>query len=369
MPTLPDHRLTLSRETALERLEKVRASVEENTSKLFKFISSKWKTLNSLVINIGAIRTTCDALAADVHEFIRFSYTVLSHANACGDVALPRKIWKHLKPLEEHHSAMKAALGKLGALGWRPEEVARACAVPETDFLNDVVSSVRSISIDLRSLSVATSGNATILFPEKVRGHMSGSDSPRHEANTSRLTAPAMTWGATGGASRGSDLDNGPDNNVDYLEMTTKRLSLQSQVHSREERESLRWHSAQMESGADILNQATDSLFKSIERGQPPNVFVQHSKFVVMSAQKLLYIADALGRSIRHRPLATEVQRLASEICELLKVVVTSTKTAAERHPSPPAVQAMMDAVVKVSSGAARLQLLIANAASSAATF
>jgi hypothetical protein len=59
-----------------------------------------------------------------------------------------------------------------------------------------------------------------------------------------------------------------------------------------------------------------------------------------------------------------KIMYCANHLCDILKLTVSTTKTAALQYPSVPAVQEMVDRVVDVSHAAYELKLVIGQATS-----
>ncbi|XP_056009283.1 enhancer of filamentation 1-like isoform X3 [Ostrea edulis] len=124
----------------------------------------------------------------------------------------------------------------------------------------------------------------------------------------------------------------------------------------------LNFYSGQLDTHTTLLNNAIDAFFNCIECGQGPKIFISHSKFVVVSAHKLVYIGDNLHRNILHNEVKTKIMHCANHLCEALKLTVKATKTAALQYPSVPVVQEMVDRVVDVSHAAYELKTVIGQA-------
>lgn len=124
------------------------------------------------------------------------------------------------------------------------------------------------------------------------------------------------------------------------------------------------YYSGQLETHSTLLTNAIDAFFNCIESNEPPKVFISNSKFVIVTAHKLVYISDALHRSLINCEVRNKVISCANHVCECLKVSVQATKVAALQWPSLPAVQDMVDRVVDVSHAAHELKLVITQASS-----
>lgn len=124
------------------------------------------------------------------------------------------------------------------------------------------------------------------------------------------------------------------------------------------------YYSGQLETHSSLLTNAVDAFFSCIECGQGPKVFISNSKFVVVSAHKLVYIGDSLHRNLMNIDVKNKIMHCANHLCDILKLTVSATKTAALQYPSVPAVQEMVDRVVDVSHAAYELKLVIGQATS-----
>lgn len=124
------------------------------------------------------------------------------------------------------------------------------------------------------------------------------------------------------------------------------------------------YYSGQLDTHSTLLTNAVDAFFSCIECGQGPKVFISNSKFVVVSAHKLVYIGDTLHRNLINIDVRNKIMHCANHLCDILKLTVSATKTAALQYPSVPAVQEMVDRVVDVSHAAYELKLVIGQASS-----
>lgn len=124
------------------------------------------------------------------------------------------------------------------------------------------------------------------------------------------------------------------------------------------------FYSGQLETHSTLLTNAVDAFFACIEKCQGPKVFISHSKFVVVSAHKLVYIGDSLHKNLINNEIKNKIMHCANHLCNCLKAAVTTTKTAALQYPSVPAVQDMVDRVTDVSHAVYELKHVISQAAS-----
>lgn len=100
-----------------------------------------------------------------------------------------------------------------------------------------------------------------------------------------------------------------------------------------------------------LLN-AIDALFSCVSSAQPPRIFVAHSKFVILSAHKLVFIGDTLTRQVAAQDIRNKVRNSSNQLCEQLKTIVMATKMAALHYPSTTALQEMVHQVTDLSRNA-----------------
>ncbi|MED6283465.1 hypothetical protein CHARACLAT_009177 [Characodon lateralis] len=115
------------------------------------------------------------------------------------------------------------------------------------------------------------------------------------------------------------------------------------------DRQLLGFYSTQCEQHFSTLLSAVDAFFAGVRAGQPPRIFVAHSKFVILSAHKLVFIGDTLSRQASAPEVANRVMNSSNVLCDLLKTVVAATKTAALNYPNTGAIQEMVDRVTNLS--------------------
>lgn len=111
------------------------------------------------------------------------------------------------------------------------------------------------------------------------------------------------------------------------------------------DRQLLLFYQEQCEQNVTTVTNAIDAFFTAINSNQPPKIFVAHSKFVILSAHKLVFIGDTLSRQAKSPEVRARVAQSSNTLCEKLKDIVISTKTAALQYPSPGAAREMTERV------------------------
>ncbi|NXA46964.1 CASL protein, partial [Nothocercus julius] len=130
------------------------------------------------------------------------------------------------------------------------------------------------------------------------------------------------------------------------------------------ERQLLSFYSDQCNTHYNSLLNAIDAFFNCLNAAQPPRIFVAHSKFVILSAHKLVFIGDTLTRQVTTQDIRNRVMNSSNLLCELLKSIVMATKVAALHYPHTGALQDMVDRVTELSHHAYLFKLSLVQMAS-----
>lgn len=138
------------------------------------------------------------------------------------------------------------------------------------------------------------------------------------------------------------------ENDISKWKPSQSLMATTSNV-SAQDRQLLCFYYDQCETHYISLLNAIDALFSCVSSAQPPRIFVAHSKFVILSAHKLVFIGDTLTRQVASQDIRNKVMNSSNQLCEQLKTIVTATKTAALHYPSTTALQEMVHQVTDLS--------------------
>ncbi|KAM4606807.1 breast cancer anti-estrogen resistance protein 1 [Discoglossus pictus] len=125
------------------------------------------------------------------------------------------------------------------------------------------------------------------------------------------------------------------------------------------DRQLLLFYQEQCEANVTTLTNAIDAFYSSISSNQPPKIFVAHSKFVILSAHKLVFIGDTLSRQAKAQDIRNKVTHYSNLLCDKLKEIVLTTKTAALQYPSPSAAKDMVDRVKDLSNSTQQFRMVL----------
>uniref|UniRef100_A0A8C6X773 Breast cancer anti-estrogen resistance protein 1 n=1 Tax=Naja naja TaxID=35670 RepID=A0A8C6X773_NAJNA len=125
------------------------------------------------------------------------------------------------------------------------------------------------------------------------------------------------------------------------------------------DRQLLLFYLEQCEANLTTLTNAVDAFFTAVNTNQPPKIFVAHSKFVILSAHKLVFIGDTLSRQAKAQEVRQKVTHYSNLLCDMLKEIVASTKTAALQYPSPAAAKDMVERVHELANSTQQFRVAL----------
>ncbi|XP_055269092.1 breast cancer anti-estrogen resistance protein 1 isoform X2 [Moschus berezovskii] len=347
------------------------------------------------------LRAAVAAVHAAVHELLEFAHSAVGNATHTSDRTLHAKLSRQLQKMEDVYQTLVAHSQALdisrGGLGATPEDLDR------------LVACSRAVPEDAKQLASFLHGNASLLFRRtkaSVPGPEGGG--PPHPNPTDKASSIQSRPLPSPPKFTSQDSPDGPYENseggwmedYDYVhlqgkeefEKTQKELlekgnimrqgkgqlelqqlkqfeRLEQEVSRPIEHDLASWTPAQAavpgrpgglgpsdrqlllfyleqcEANLTTLTNAVDAFFTAVATNQPPKIFVAHSKFVILSAHKLVFIGDTLSRQAQAADVRSQVTHYSNLLCELLRGIVATTKAAALQYPSPTAAQDMVDRV------------------------
>ncbi|XP_060109636.1 breast cancer anti-estrogen resistance protein 1 [Heteronotia binoei] len=125
------------------------------------------------------------------------------------------------------------------------------------------------------------------------------------------------------------------------------------------DRQLLLFYLEQCEANLTTLTNAVDAFFTAVSSNQPPKIFVAHSKFVILSAHKLVFIGDTLSRQAKAQDVRHKVTHYSNLLCDMLKEIVATTKVAALQYPSPAAAKDMVERVHELANSTQQFRMVL----------
>lgn len=127
--------------------------------------------------------------------------------------------------------------------------------------------------------------------------------------------------------------------------------ALHSDILGQNNFESMKSFVEKMNSEFIVLKEAIKSFGESVRERQKPKHFVAHSKFIVLSAHKLVYIGDGASRSVCANDRAT-ISAVTSTLSEVIYIFVEDIKIAARQYPEETAMNNMIKSATNVTEKA-----------------
>ena len=386
--------IDVSASVALKRLGQIQQEqIDPNVKRLNASVTEHWLRAEAVHEKVDALVPIGSEIKAGLRELDRFCFDLTANAEKATDRTLKTKLDKLRAPVDETRRAIREILK---ALRREKSDVATL-----QDNLQDLVSTAMRLPQDVRELVVFVRVNSCLLF--KSDDPATGApDSPRSSRAHSTADVSSQFSGGRGGPVAGtpmtmpyfrSGLDSSASmDSISDASMSSKRNSIAdpSPQHpsprvktpnrppmderrssgslrgralseialspgqlSTSEKALLSYYSVHMQTLFPDLTQSVQHLCAAA-KGEP-NEFVPKAKYVIVSAYKLVYIADALFQKILHVQLRNHVVHCSKKLSDAIKQVVDFTKRAALDYPSKYAVQKMVESISLVPEAARAL--------------
>ncbi|XP_075069174.1 enhancer of filamentation 1 [Mixophyes fleayi] len=418
-----DKKLLMDPDSAIELLFRLQQMVEISVSKLLTFVSAEWRSYVYMERHINEIHSAVDKVQQSLFEFLQFSKGATTNASCVPEPGLYNKMKRELQRLDDSHQILAQTSQELSNCHWSLNVLAYNKAASKCDSLERFVMVARTIVDDAKQLTTTISVNAEHLF-KKVTANLHNKR-PSDTINSAQIIQqdniqppPQIAKDHSPNyKSRDGSMRSWMDD-YDYVHLQGKeeferhqrellekeniikhgkpqleqhQLSqfqqLEQEITAPMENDISKWkspHSVPAENSTltpqdkqllsfysdqcetlfiSLLN-SIDAFFSCMSTAQPPRIFVAHSKFVILSAHKLVFIGDTLSRQVSTKEICHRLMNSSNQLCELLKSIVMATKMAALNYPSSASLQEMVDRVTELSNHAQLFKLSLAQMAS-----
>ena len=110
--------------------------------------------------------------------------------------------------------------------------------------------------------------------------------------------------------------------------------------------ESLEFFCRQVESQVLLLRESMKNLTESVENREEPVVFVSHSKFIILTAHKVVHSGQEISERLINTEIKAKIKENTTHLTVCIRGVVAATKTAALDYPEPNAMMEMISSVL-----------------------
>ncbi|KAM6064114.1 breast cancer anti-estrogen resistance protein 1 isoform 2-T2 [Theristicus caerulescens] len=410
---------SLDLDAAMETLAKLQHGVGGAVSYLMSFIGANWRSPEHMEANAASIRGAAEGVRTALRDLLEFARGAVGNAAQASDRSLYAKLSKQLQKMEEVYQALARHGQALDACHWAPS--ALAGGKPGTDDLEHFVMHSRGVPDDTKQLASFLHGNASLLFKRTKPAAESGGHGPPHPSDKASsiqsrpLPSPPKLLAQESPDGPYENSESGWMEDYDYVhlqgkeefEKTQKELLEKGNIirQSKDQlehqqlkqferleqevtrpidndlsnwsppqhygpargsgalcpadRQLLLFYLEQCEANLTTLTNAVDAFFTAVNTNQPPKIFVAHSKFVILSAHKLVFIGDTLSRQAKAQDVQHKVMHYSNLLCEMLKEIVVTTKAAALHYPSPAASKDMVERVKDLTNSTQQFRMVL----------
>ncbi|XP_018115925.1 breast cancer anti-estrogen resistance protein 1 isoform X2 [Xenopus laevis] len=403
LPKPAGKELNLDLEAAMELLVKLQHGMNSSVSYLMSFLNGPWRSLEQMEANIQSIQSAVEGVTSTMKELLEFARGAVVNSTQTSDRTLHTKLSKQLQKMEKVYQQLIKHSQALDKCSWSFNILATDKQSTSDDLERFIMYS-KGIPDDTKQLASFLHGNASLLF-KRATHDLSLSDlqdNSNHISNNNNNVSVGQTGDTEKASIQSRPLPSPPkfiaegqyENNesgwmedYDYVHLQLKQFErLQEEVArpiesdlsnwtppqhytqvqsalSNSDRRLLLFYQEQCEANVTTLTNAIDAFYSSISSNQPPKIFVAHSKFVILSAHKLVFIGDILSRQAKAQDIRNKVTQHSNLLCDKLKEIVLTTKIAALQYPSPAAAKDMVYRVKDLNSSTQQFRMVLSQLA------
>ncbi|KAM4612752.1 cas scaffolding protein family member 4 [Polymixia lowei] len=350
----PLREVTLSQEEASRRLLELQEAVCKAVPRLMEFVSSRWRSKEHLEKHLEEISEAAEGIACSVTSFLDFALDVKGNARRLNDTNLQTRLHKQLSIVEDSGVILQQTVGALNVAGWPLSTLSQDPGQVQTpDQLERFVMVARTVPDDVKRLVSILNANGKLLFRPLQK-----------EPELSSVTGQPDMKKNPDGSEQGSDL---VEDDNDYVQLQTKNdfEKQQKKIHrepndntaaSKKPEGDQKQQSSEPQVGTEepprsslsehcrlyfgALQKAIGRFVSSLRDGQPPEMFISHSKLVIMVGQRLV---DSLYKEAHSREASQSLLCKSNHLCALLKQLAVATKKAALHFPDMQALREAQD--------------------------
>nr|XP_010310525.1 PREDICTED: cas scaffolding protein family member 4 [Balearica regulorum gibbericeps] len=363
----PAKAIRLALDVAIETLTRLQHSVSSSVASLMIFVSSKWRLQEHLEKSIEEIHRAVDHIKVSLGEFLAFAQVIKVNASYLTDNNLQTRIKKQLEILMNSFKILTETREALNNCNWSLEALVLRKPQNNPDDLDRFVMVARTIPDDIKRFASIIIANGKLLF----RKHEKEQEMKQSKVNPEYKMAKQIT------VPRRIEIDS--------LQRNTPDKSNQSQVSSEKPKEhatedcdyvqlqvlpSARKTAIQSKQDSvkkialpehcklcfSALHKAIGVFTNSLSNNQPPEVFISHSKLIIMVGQKLV---DSLCQETQERDARNDILHSSSRFCSLLKNLAVATKNAAIQYPNTGAMKELQDQTEELSKYTQQFRAMI----------
>ncbi|XP_069073784.1 breast cancer anti-estrogen resistance protein 1 isoform X1 [Pleurodeles waltl] len=409
--------LDLDLDVAMAMLANFQHSVATSVSHLMSFVSGAWRSPEQMGAHLQDIQTAIVGVQNSVRELLEFAQGAVGNSTKAADRTLYTKLSKQFQKMEDVYQTLLKHSQALDSCNWSLN-ILVAHKPHSVDDLDHFIMHARGIPDDTKQLVSFIRGNASLLFKktnsksvcvdfqtglwdagelinETLSIHQIGNwEKPNIQSRPLPLPPKFVAGESPDGCSENNRVEMMEDYDYVHLQVTGEFHKTEKELLGKEknkgqskeeldqepmkqckwlaigndhlnasDKKLLHFYLEQCETNVTTLTNAIDAFFTSVFSNQPPKIFVANSKFVILSAHKLVFIGDTLSRQAKAQGIRSEFTHYSNLLCDMLKEIVNATKMAAIQYPSPSAAKDMVDCVKELGRGTHQFQVVLGHLA------
>ncbi|NWI93525.1 CASS4 protein, partial [Pitta sordida] len=347
----PGKEIKVDLEVAIETLTRLQHSVSSSVASLMIFVSSKWRLQEHLEKSIEEIHRAVDHIKVSMGEFLNFAQAIKGNASHLTDNNLQTRIKKQLEILVNSFNILTETREALNHCNWSLEALVLRKPQSNPDDLDRFVMVARTIPDDIKRFVSIIIANGKLLFRknEKEQETKQPKVSPEYKLakqipGARRIETESLQRNAPDKPSRSQVPSEKQEENAmedcDYVQLQALPTAKKTGVQSKQDCAKKIPLPEHCRLCFTALHKAIGVFTNSLNNNQPPEVFISHSKLIIMVGQKLV---DSLCQETLERDARSDVLHSSSRFCSLLKNLALATKNAAIKYPNADASRELRD--------------------------
>ncbi|NWV05412.1 CASS4 protein, partial [Ptilonorhynchus violaceus] len=347
----PVQEIKLDLEAAIETLTRLQHSVSSSIASLMIFVSSKWRLQEHLEKNLEEIHRAVDHIKVSLGEFLAFAQAIKGNASNLTDNNLQARIKKQLEILTNSYKILTETREALNSCSWSLEALVLRKPQNNPDDLDRFVMVARTIPEDIKRFVSIIIANGKLLFRKNEKEQEAKQSNVNPECKMAKqVTGPrrveieSLQRNAPEKPSQSRvPLEKQEENateDCDYVQLQVLPCAKKTVNPSRQDPARKIPLPEHCRLCFAALHKAIGVFTSSLNNNQPPEIFISHSKLIIMVGQKLV---DSLCQETQDRDARSDVLHSSSRFCSLLKNLALATKNAAIKYPNAEATRELQD--------------------------
>uniref|UniRef100_A0A8C3LM92 Cas scaffold protein family member 4 n=1 Tax=Chrysolophus pictus TaxID=9089 RepID=A0A8C3LM92_CHRPC len=347
----PAKEIKLDLEVAIETLTRLQHSVSSSVASLMIFVSSKWRLQEHLEKNIEEIHRAVDHIKVSLGEFLAFAQALKVNASYLTDNNLQIRIKKQLEILTNSFQILTETREALNNCNWSLEVLVLKKPYNNPDDLDRFVMVARTIPDDLKRFVSIIIANGKLLFRKNEKEQevkqprvSPGYKMPKQIMAPRKIEIDSLPVNASDKPNPSQGSNETTKENItedcEYVQLQVLPSTKKNAVRSQQDSAKKIVVPEQCRLCFGALHKAIAVFNNSLSSNQPPEVFISHSKLIIMVGQK---IVDSLCQETQLREARSDILHSSSRFCSLLKNLALATKNAAIQYPNADAMRELQN--------------------------